>query len=183
MSPDTSSEDCEMLRDDEGEKEKSDENEKSAENEKSDENKKSDENDKSDANERVKRSETNPASGPQPNATAPNIDILINPGQKKKREEYVGLVMNKLRDFFKDKNSTLIYPNLFRLLWYRHIQRMICEYKKLVRYSSIPCFDLFHMTEEHTHILKYCEWAGEEVPCQVKNQQTQYLILYLPGLE
>ena len=38
-------------------------------------------------------------------------------GQKKKREEYVGLVMNKLRDFFKDKNSTLIYPNLFRLLW------------------------------------------------------------------
>ena len=35
------------------------------------------------------------------------------------------------------------------------------------RYSSIPCFDLFHMTEEHTHILKYCEWAGEEVPCQV----------------
>ena len=36
----------------------------------------------------------------------------------------------------------------------------------LVRYSSIPCFDLFHMTEEHTHILKYCEWAGEEVACQ-----------------
>ena len=25
------------------------------------------------------------------------------------------------------------------------------------------------MTEEHTHILKYCEWAGEEVPCQVLN--------------
>ena len=24
------------------------------------------------------------------------------------------------------------------------------------------------MTEEHTHILKYCEWAGEEVPCQVR---------------
>ena len=105
MSPDTSSEDCEMLRDDEGEKEKSDEKEQS------------DDDEKSDANERVKRSETNPASGHQPNATAPNIDILINPGQKKKREEYVGLVMNKLRDFFKDKNSTLIYPNLFRLLW------------------------------------------------------------------
>ena len=41
----------------------------------------------------------------------------------------------------------------------------------LVRYSSIPCFDLFHMTEEHTHILKYCEWAGEEVPCQVKTKR------------
>ena len=67
--------------------------------------------------ERVKRSENNPTSGHQSNATAPNIDILINPSQKKKREEYVGLVMNKLRDFFKDKNSTLIYPNLFRLLW------------------------------------------------------------------
>ena len=39
--------------------------------------------------------------------------------------------------------------------------------KHVSRYSSIPCFDLFHMTEEHTHILKYCEWAGEEVPCQV----------------
>ena len=41
----------------------------------------------------------------------------------------------------------------------------------LVRYSSIPCFDLFHMTEEHTHILKYCEWAGEEVACQVKTKE------------
>ena len=96
MSPDTSSVDCEMLSDEGGKEEGKEEK------------------------ERVKRSgaggEKNPT---QPNnATAPNIDILINPSQKKKREEYVGLVMNKLRDFFKDKNSTLIYPNLFRLLWY-----------------------------------------------------------------
>ena len=102
MSPDTSSVDCEMLSDEGGKEEKKEE---------------SDEKEKSDEKERVKRSEKNPASGHQPNATAPNIDILINPSQKKKREEYVGLVMNKLRDFFKDKNSTLIYPNLFRLLW------------------------------------------------------------------
>ena len=100
MSPDTSSVDCEMLSN-EGGKEKG--------------------NEESDEKERVKRSgggQNNPTTGHQPNnATAPNIDILINPSQKKKREEYVGLVMNKLRDFFKDKNSTLIYPNLFRLLW------------------------------------------------------------------
>ena len=102
MSPDTSSVDCEMLSDEGGKEEKTE---------------KSDEKEKSNEKERVKRSEKNVGSGHQPNATAPNIDILINPGQKKKREEYVGLVMNKLRDFFKDKNSTLIYPNLFRLLW------------------------------------------------------------------
>ena len=105
MSPDTSSVDCEMLSD-EGTKEEN------AQKHESDEIK------LAEKEERVKRSENNPTtSGHQSNATAPNIDILINPSQKKKREEYVGLVMNKLRDFFKDKNSTLIYPNLFRLLW------------------------------------------------------------------
>ena len=95
----------------------SDEGGKGEKKEESDEKEKSDKKEESDEKERVKRSEKNGASEHQPNATAPNIDILINPGQKKKREEYVGLVMNKLRDFFKDKNSTLIYPNLFRLLW------------------------------------------------------------------
>ena len=102
MSPDTSSVDCEILTD-EGPREEKENSEKSKNQEK----------------EREKRSPgKNPTTGHHPpNATAPNIDILINPSQKKKREEYVGLVMNKLRDFFKDKNSTLIYPNLFRLLW------------------------------------------------------------------
>ena len=82
---------------------------------------------------------------------APNIDILINPELKSKREEYEQYVMNKLRNFFKDRNSTKIYPNLFRLLWY----------------TKTPCFDLFNMTGDHAHILKYCEWAGEEVDCQL----------------
>ena len=102
MSPDTSSVDCEMLSDEGGKEEEEKEKEEREE------------------KERVKRSGAGGQKNPtQPNnATAPNIDILINPSQKKKREEYVGLVMNKLRDFFKDKNSTLIYPNLFRLLWY-----------------------------------------------------------------
>ena len=49
--------------------------------------------------------------------SAPNIDLLLNPDLKAKREEYVGFVMDKLKNFFKDRNSTLIYPNLFRLLW------------------------------------------------------------------
>ena len=121
MSPDTSSVDCEMLSDEGGKEEKKEE---------------SDEKEKSDEKERVKRSEKNPASGHQPNATAPNIDILINPSQKKKREEYVGLVMNKLRDFFKDKNSTLIYPNLFRLLWYIYIQHCL----RVKSWSGIRAF-------------------------------------------
>ena len=111
MSPDTSSVDCEMLSD-EGTKEENAQKHKSDEIEVAEK-------------ERVKRSQNNPTSGHQSNATAPNIDILINPSQKKKREEYVGLVMNKLRDFFKDKNSTLIYPNLFRLLWYIYIQHCL----------------------------------------------------------
>ena len=82
--------------------------------------------------------------------TPPNIDILINPEMKMKREEYEQYVMNKLKNFFKDKNSTKIYPNLFRMLWY----------------TKTPCFDLFKMTGDHAHVLKYCEWAGEEVPCE-----------------
>ena len=49
--------------------------------------------------------------------SSPNIDLLLNPDLKAKREEYVGFVMDKLKNFFKDRNSTLIYPNLFRLLW------------------------------------------------------------------
>ena len=80
----------------------------------------------------------------------PNIDFLLNPKLKGKREEYEEYVMNKLRNFFKDRNSTQIYPNLFRLLWY----------------TKTPCFDLFNMTGEHSHVLKYCEWAGEEVACE-----------------
>ena len=50
--------------------------------------------------------------------TPPNIDILINPDLREEREEYEEYVMNKLKNFFKDRNSTKIYPNLFRLLWY-----------------------------------------------------------------
>ena len=80
----------------------------------------------------------------------PNIDFLLNPQLKGKREEYEHYVMNKLRNFFKERNSTQIYPNLFRLLWY----------------TKTPCFDLFNMTGEHSHVLKYCEWAGEEISCE-----------------
>ena len=109
MNPETSSMDCELLSTEANESESREEKKKEwdeAENE-------------TGGSKKVKRSaglpgKTRPG---QVNATAPNIDILINPSQKKKREEYVGVVMNKLRDFFKDKNSTLIYPNLFRLLW------------------------------------------------------------------
>ena len=57
--------------------------------------------------------------------TPPNIDILINPNLKNKREEYEQYVMNKLRNFFKGKNSTKIYPNLFRLLWYTKVRVFI----------------------------------------------------------
>ena len=80
----------------------------------------------------------------------PNIDFLMNPSLEGKREEYKEYVSNKLKNFFKDRNSTKIYPNLFRLLWY----------------TKTPCFDLFNMTGEHSHILKYCEWAGERVDCE-----------------
>ena len=80
----------------------------------------------------------------------PNIDFLMNPTLEGKREEYKEYVSNKLKNFFKDRNSTKIYPNLFRLLWY----------------TKTPCFDLFNMTGEHSHILKYCEWAGERLDCE-----------------
>ena len=80
----------------------------------------------------------------------PNIDFLMNPTLQGKRKEYEQYVINKLRNFFQDRNSTKIYPNLFRLLWY----------------TKTPCFDLFNMTGEHSHVLKYCEWAGDQVDCE-----------------
>ena len=109
MNPETSSMDCELLSAEASESESRKEKKKEGDEAEN----------KTAWSKKVKRSaglpgKTRPG---QVNATAPNIDILINPSQKKKREEYVGVVMNKLRDFFKDKNSTLIYPNLFRLLW------------------------------------------------------------------
>ena len=109
MNPETSSMDCELLSAEASESELREEKKKEADEAENE----------TGGSKKVKRSaglpgKTRPG---QVNATAPNIDILINPSQKKKREEYVGVVMNKLRDFFKDKNSTLIYPNLFRLLW------------------------------------------------------------------
>ena len=109
MNPETSSMDCELLSTEANESESREEKKKEADEAENE----------TGGSKKVKRSaglpgKTRPG---QVNATAPNIDILINPSQKKKREEYVGVVMNKLRDFFKDKNSTLIYPNLFRLLW------------------------------------------------------------------
>ena len=80
---------------------------------------------------------------------APNIDFLLNPGKKRQREEYEGYIMRRLVNFFEERNSSMLYPNLFRLLWY----------------TKIPCFDLFNLTGDHAHVLKHCEWAGQPVPC------------------
>ena len=80
----------------------------------------------------------------------PNIDFLLNPGMQRKRDDYEEKVMKRLKNFFAERNSTLLYPNLFRLLWY----------------TKIPCFDLFNMSGDHAHVLKYCEWSGEAVPCE-----------------
>ena len=80
----------------------------------------------------------------------PNIDFLLNPKKKERREEYEDHVMMRLMNFFEERNSSILYPNLFRLLWY----------------TKIPCFDLFNLTGDHAHVLKYCEFAGEAVPCE-----------------
>ena len=80
----------------------------------------------------------------------PNIDFLLNPRMRQKRDEYEEKVMTRLKNFFAERNSTLLYPNLFRLLWY----------------TKIPCFDLFNMSGDHAHVLKHCEWSGETVPCE-----------------
>ena len=44
----------------------------------------------------------------------PNIDFLLNPGKKEKREDYEGYVMKRLLSFFEERNSSMLYPNLFR---------------------------------------------------------------------
>ena len=53
----------------------------------------------------------------QTNSSRPNIDFLLNPRLESRRTDYVSRVIEKLKTFFKDRNSTLIYPHLFRLLW------------------------------------------------------------------
>ena len=47
-------------------------------------------------------------------ASMPNIDFLLNPGKKEKREDYEGYVMKRLLSFFEERNSSMLYPNLFR---------------------------------------------------------------------
>ena len=44
----------------------------------------------------------------------PNIDFLLNPGKKEKREDYEGYVMKRLLSFFEERNSSMLYPDLFR---------------------------------------------------------------------
>ena len=73
----------------------------------------------------------------------PNIDFLLNPRKKLKRNDYEELVMKRLLSFFQDRNSSMLYPNLFRLLWY----------------TKIPCFDLFNISGDHAHVLKDCQWS------------------------
>ena len=98
-------------------------------------------------NKRAKRDTDSEGSGSR--RTMPNIDFLLNPHKQGRREEYENHVLERLMSFFEERNSSMLYPNLFRLLWY----------------TKIPCFDLFNLTGDHAHTLKYCEWAGERVPC------------------
>ena len=44
----------------------------------------------------------------------PNIDFLLNPKKQGKRNEYEGYVMSRLMNFFEERNSSMLYPNLFR---------------------------------------------------------------------
>ena len=44
----------------------------------------------------------------------PNIDFLLNPEKRLKRNDYEQLVMKRLLNFFQDRNSSMLYPNLFR---------------------------------------------------------------------
>ena len=37
---------------------------------------------------------------------------------------------------------------------------------RLLWYTKIPCFDLFNISGEHAHVLKDCQWSGEQVPCE-----------------
>ena len=95
------------------------------------------------------RSKREAEQGGEDGDQAPNIDFLLNPRKKRQREEYESYIMRRLVNFFEERNSSVLYPNLFRLLWY----------------TKIPCLDLFNLTGDHAHVLKHCEWAGQPVPC------------------
>ena len=73
--------------------------------------------------------------------SVPNIDILINPDMKKLRMEYEQHAMNKLKNFFKDRNSTKIYPNLFSLLWYTK-ESFIIMFDSMI-HGETKCVDEF----------------------------------------
>ena len=49
-----------------------------------------------------------------PEPEVPNIDFLLNPDKKSKKNEYEEIIMERLRHFFRDRNSSMLYPNLFR---------------------------------------------------------------------
>ena len=65
-------------------------------------------------NERFRREIFDEDSLEETPPVAPNIDFLLNPAKKSKRNEYEEIIMERLRHFFRDRNSSMLYPNLFR---------------------------------------------------------------------
>ena len=64
-------------------------------------------------------------------SVVPNIDFLLNPDKKSKRNEYEEVIMERLRHFFRDRNSSMLYPNLFRKGFCRNNDHW-----------SVLCFDI-----------------------------------------
>ena len=95
------------------------------------------------------------------------------------------IMRNLTLSFFSSSDMALIYPNLFRLLWwpsrFKSPIQQCCSKKSLSlvfryiegfenivtceksRYSALPCSPLPGIAEQH--LLSRCEWRGKIVDC------------------
>ena len=83
---------------------------------------------------------------PQDNGPSlPGVDIFLNPAKTDQIAEIVSVKQGSAKRYFQDSDMSLLYPELFRILWE----------------SSLPCVQ----EEARDHMLTSCQIAGRKINC------------------
>ena len=77
----------------------------------------------------------------------PGVDIFLNPEKRVYKDFVIGRKKETAKSYFEASDMRLLYPELFRILWF----------------STLPCFE--GETKDKEHMLLSCELAGSKVNC------------------
>ena len=69
----------------------------------------------------------------------PLVDIFVNPSKKERRRTIIEEQQNKAENFFTSSNMSMLYPNLFKLLWYASLpltQNLLEVFQKTLQRSE-----------------------------------------------